>query len=1066
MPSMDLIARFIGVDVSQGATYDRMYAKSSKAADGWQKLVLGAGIAGGLLVAYSIKSAAQYQMLTENLVTGAGEQQSALKMVSNGMLGMAGQVGDSATELAKAMFIVESAGYHGAAGLTILKTAAEGAKVDNADLTTVVDALTSAMNAYHEPASAAAKVTNTLIASAAVGKMHLQDLTASLGSVLPTAAALHVPLDQVGAAMANMTAQGTNAARAATYLRFMFSALANPTTKAQGAMQAVGLTSQQVATTMTHGGLPAVLLELETAVGKKFPAGSAQYLAALANMVGGTRGLQAVLENTGVHLVTLDGRLTSIQDRVKSAGNNVSDWSDIQKNFNQQLAEFADGLQADAIRLGTDLLPVVTTLLHVLSAGGHVIGDTAGFFEHNEIAAGALAVVLASRLGPAVLATAAEFAGVAATGAVSVFTLISREVMGTVVAFEAAGGGVAGFGAALESLNINPVIAALSAVTIAGLALDHMFNEQSKAAIAAGRATGQAYVHGLDDMHYSLQTTTADTAKLKTQIGLAFAHHSSLSQLAGQISALAPAQQASAAAAKTMATNEAALQAQFHISATTVQALAKSYGIQLNGAYQSVASSIENALNPTQLLAQADDTLAKSASGSADAVQSLTTKLATLIGGPLAEAQAATQFASDLDAMTATAKKNTGAMTNATAAGRANRTMLQGLTGDISSSLTNWEKAGDSTQTMATKLGHLESALRTNAIATIGNKSAVDAYLRSVHLLPSQIDQVLGVLKGKGESYGELLDEGLEQGMLARIPQVSGAARQVLLASLNAMHKSGAFGSPSKITDQYGKWLAEGLINGWRGESAKLKDALSTGLQDALAGLQTSLNNDLTKMEDRLKASQQTLTAFERARKQAIGSLKASISGTVDMGSLFGTDANGNPTVGNLGSLLSGSVGPIMTEAKDLRLLQGKHLSEALLRQISGLPPSQAVQVMQQILSGQDGSIASLDRNEDLIQHYANQAAKTVIDSPAEKRQLAVDRQQVELNKEMVAETKKTNKFLERMVARTVAQHITMTVQSDGTLKFSTSQTEDLVKAINKLASDKGVFVKTSVKGK
>ena len=54
-------------------------------------------------------------------------------------------------------------------------------------MATVSDALTSALNAYHMPASDAVSVTNALIKTVSVGKMHMQDFAGSIGAILAPA---------------------------------------------------------------------------------------------------------------------------------------------------------------------------------------------------------------------------------------------------------------------------------------------------------------------------------------------------------------------------------------------------------------------------------------------------------------------------------------------------------------------------------------------------------------------------------------------------------------------------------------------------------------------------------------------------------------------------------------------------------------------------------------------------------------------------------------------------------------------------------------------------------------
>ena len=57
------------------------------------------------------------------LVTGAGESQKNIRLVGDGMLHMAGQVGISAPQLSQCMYLIESAGFQGLQGLLVLRAA-------------------------------------------------------------------------------------------------------------------------------------------------------------------------------------------------------------------------------------------------------------------------------------------------------------------------------------------------------------------------------------------------------------------------------------------------------------------------------------------------------------------------------------------------------------------------------------------------------------------------------------------------------------------------------------------------------------------------------------------------------------------------------------------------------------------------------------------------------------------------------------------------------------------------------------------------------------------------------
>lgn len=250
--------------------------KFGTALAGLGKVATVAGIAGFAVVgAESVKMATSFQESMTQLVTGAGESKSAIGLVSDGILSMAAQVGQTPEALAKGLYLIESAGYHGASGLSVLKAAAEGAKVGNADMATVADAVTSTLNAYGLKASDASAVTSQLVATTAAGKMHMQDLAGALSAVLPVAAAAHLNFAQVGGAIATMTGQGMSAQQATQDLAHTIQALQNPNTVAIGEMEQLGLKANDVETSLGKRGLTGTLGMLTEAITSKMgPAGT------------------------------------------------------------------------------------------------------------------------------------------------------------------------------------------------------------------------------------------------------------------------------------------------------------------------------------------------------------------------------------------------------------------------------------------------------------------------------------------------------------------------------------------------------------------------------------------------------------------------------------------------------------------------------------------------------------------------------------------------------------------------------------------------------------------------
>ncbi len=407
MSNVALIFNLIGRDAVTPAT--------TKAGKAFNTLGKTAALAVAGIGAASLYAAGNFQQAMTRIETGAGEAHAAIASDSQGVLRMMSEVGVGAKGLTEALYFVNSAGYHGAAGLNVLKVSAQGAKVGVAEIPTVVDAVTTALNAFHLKASDATDVMNALIGAETYGKMSLEDLAGSLSSVAPAAAVAGVKLHEVLAAMSVMTAQGTPAANAATYLRQVIGQLSSPTAKAAKQMEALGLNSTKVAWTVGNKGLAAAIQMLYNAIAKKMGPGGLVYLdklkkmnaessdfqkilanlppsaqtalGALANMTGGVKSMQAVLQLGGKNMATFQKDIAGINNKVEENKGQVEGWKAIQGNFNQKMAEAKASIEATSIRLGTMLLPKAT-------ATAKAIGSLVGWFSRHKAASQALGTAL------------------------------------------------------------------------------------------------------------------------------------------------------------------------------------------------------------------------------------------------------------------------------------------------------------------------------------------------------------------------------------------------------------------------------------------------------------------------------------------------------------------------------------------------------------------------------------------------------------------------------------------------------------------------------------------------
>lgn len=308
----------------------------------------------------AVHMATEYESATTRLVTSAGEQQSNLDLVRKGMLDMAGQVGVSAQDLAKAMYYVESAGFHGADGLTVLKAAAQGAAAEGADTTTVVKAMTDVLVDYHEPASDAAKVTSQMITAVSFGKTSLQDFSGAFASIVPAASAAGISFNDVAGALAEMTNHGFTANRASQNLAQALRSLLNPTNVMQGAFDEYGVSSQVLREKLSGpNGLTDAMEYLSQKAEKAGKEGTPAFAAALKALMGTAPGANAALATVGENFDATSAAIKGIGGATTDAQGNVKGFTEINQTLGQKVKELQASFDSLMIELGNKLIPVV-----------------------------------------------------------------------------------------------------------------------------------------------------------------------------------------------------------------------------------------------------------------------------------------------------------------------------------------------------------------------------------------------------------------------------------------------------------------------------------------------------------------------------------------------------------------------------------------------------------------------------------------------------------------------------------------------------------------------------------
>lgn len=362
------------------------------------KFAMGAGLAAAAIGYESVKAATSFQTLTMRLVTSAGESKSNLEIVRKGILDVAGSVGVSADEAAKGMYTVESAGYHGAEGIKVLRAATEGAAIEGADFATVANAVTDVLQDYHWGADKATTATSALIKGVSYGKTNFQALASSMANVLPMASAYHIKLNDVVGVLSQMTAHGMTAARASFNIANAMRNLATPTGVMSKELEKFGLTARDVQDHLSQKGLAGTLQWLSDTAHKGAGAVGQTYNEALKKLTGSATALQVALLTTGENAKGTNRAVAGIGKAMQDGSGHVEGFAELQSTMANKMDRAKAAIHNAGIAIGSALLPAVT---QIAGAVARFLTPLAGWVEkHQKLTA----IVLGSLVGLGLLA--------------------------------------------------------------------------------------------------------------------------------------------------------------------------------------------------------------------------------------------------------------------------------------------------------------------------------------------------------------------------------------------------------------------------------------------------------------------------------------------------------------------------------------------------------------------------------------------------------------------------------------------------------------------------------------
>lgn len=352
----DEMGRFARAGREAGDSADKLGSATQRAASPLASLGrFAVGAAAGLVTVgaamRTITNARQFNASLAEASTLLGGNAKATADLAKASRTLARTYGGSAQAQVKGFYQAISAGAGSVAEANkILDISNKLAIGGVTDITTAVDGLTTALNAYGPANLSASEAADAMFVGMKAGKTTIGELSASLGNVIPLASAAGVSFDELVAGTAALTTQGQTTSVAVTGLRQVIASVIKPTQQANDMAEKLGLSFNAQA--LEAQGLQGFLEEVIDKTG-----GSKE---AMAQLFGSVEALNAALAFSG----GAGEKFAEImEDMGNKAGAADQAFEVVARQLDQRLnvvmAEFADR----ALTVGNALLAVAVPAL-------------------------------------------------------------------------------------------------------------------------------------------------------------------------------------------------------------------------------------------------------------------------------------------------------------------------------------------------------------------------------------------------------------------------------------------------------------------------------------------------------------------------------------------------------------------------------------------------------------------------------------------------------------------------------------------------------------------------------
>ena len=389
----------------------------------------GSQLAGIAKSAVSIGSA--FETSLAKVTTIADTSKLSTQQLSDQITAMSSKMGVAASDIAEATYQAISAGQDTSNAVAFAGRASKLAAAGFTSSSSAVDILTTALNAYGMSADQATHVSDVLLTTQNLGKTSVDELSASMGKVIPLAAAYGVSVENLSSGLAVMTANGIATAEATTYTKSMLNELGDSGSTVGKILQKQ--TGKSFAQLNAEGkSLGDVLQILYNSVGGNSTAFAGLWSSveagtgALSLASGGADKFNSVLaqmqDSAGATEAAYETMTDTFQHKVESL-------QTLAENLGISLYNSMEGSLSDVAQWGIDCLTQLSTALTeggpeaMMQAAGEILSDLASGIAEQLPGLMTTGVEIITQLAegivaatPAMLDTAAEVLGALVQG--------------------------------------------------------------------------------------------------------------------------------------------------------------------------------------------------------------------------------------------------------------------------------------------------------------------------------------------------------------------------------------------------------------------------------------------------------------------------------------------------------------------------------------------------------------------------------------------------------------------------------------------------------------------------